>query len=218
MTSATAAIVFAALTAGFTTSASAQLGRQQGLLEPNVAADSQMLRLALITPATVESLKGAIPILSITTLDSILGSKGLTRAQRTDLYGKMFIHVDLNRGTDAELLLIPGVDAPKLAAIKAGRPFKSFDQFATAMAKTANPAEVTRLEQYLFIPIDLNTFVDPIMDTFAGINVGTPRWKREFAEYRPWTSMAQFEREISKYLRSRPTELKRLQRYVIINP
>src|SRR5688572_5903992 len=122
MTSATAALVFASLTAGFTMPAGAQLGRQQGLLEPNVAADSQMLRLPLMTATTVESLKGAIPILSITTLDSILASKTLTRAQRTDLYGKMFVHVDLNRGTDAELMLIPGVDAPKLAAIKAGRP------------------------------------------------------------------------------------------------
>jgi len=54
------------------------------------------------------------------------------------------------------------------------------------------------------------------MDTFASIGVGTTRWKREFAEYRPWTSMAQFEREIGKYVRGNPSELKRLQRYVII--
>jgi hypothetical protein len=171
-----------------------------------------------MTPAIVESLQGAIPILSITTLDSILASKALSKAQRAETYNRMFVHVDLNRGTDAELMLIPGVDAAKLTALKAGRPYKAFDQFATAMAKSANPTEVARLEQYVFIPIDLNTWTAPIMDSFAGINVGTPRWKREFAEYRPWTSMAQFEREISKYLRSRPTELKRLQRYVIINP
>jgi hypothetical protein len=55
------------------------------------------------------------------------------------------------------------------------------------------------------------------MDSFASIGVGTRQWKREFAEYRPWTSMEQFRREISKYLRSRPQELKRLERYVIIN-
>jgi hypothetical protein len=30
--------------------------------------------------------------------------------------------------------------------------------------------------------------------------------------------MAQFEREIGKYVRGNPDELKRLQRYVIINP
>ena len=202
-----------ALLALSATVADAQLGRQQGLVEPNIAADSTMLALPHMTPALVETLKGARPILSVTALDSLVGTGSLNRAQRNELYGRMFVHVDLNRGTDAELMLIPGVDAAKLKAIKAGRPWKSFEQFQAEMGKTASPTEVARVEQYLFIPIELNTWTDPIMDSFAGIGVGTPRWKREFAEYRPWTSMAQFEREISKYLRSRPQELKRLERY-----
>ena len=54
------------------------------------------------------------------------------------------------------------------------------------------------------------------MDSFASIGVGTRQWKREFEEYRPWTSMEQFDREISKYVRNRPTEVKRLARYVYI--
>ena len=126
------------------------------------------------------------------------------------------MHVDLNRGSDAELMLIPGVDAKKVTALKSQRPWSSFEQFQTAIAKATSATEATRLEQYVFIPVELNTFTDPIMDTFASIGVGTRQWKREFAEYRPWTSMEQFDRHISKYLRSRPTELKRLARYVII--
>lgn len=53
---------------------------------------------------------------------------------------------------------------------------------------------MARIEQYLFIPIELNTWTDDIMDSFASIGVGTRQWKREFSEYRPWTSMEQFER------------------------
>jgi DNA uptake protein ComE-like DNA-binding protein len=196
--------------------AAAQLGRQQGLVEPNVAADSVLQALPHMNAALVQSLKDARPILSIVALDSILASKSLTKAQRTELYGKMFVHIDLNRGADAEFMLIPGVDAKKVTALKAQRPWQSFEQFQTAMSKATSAAEATRLEQYLFIPVELNTFTDPIMDTFASIGVGTRQWKREFAEYRPWTSMEQFDREISKYLRSRPNELKRLKRYVII--
>ena len=210
------ALTGVALLAVGSTVAQAQLGRQQGLVEPNVAADSAMLSLPNVTPAFVESLKAARPILSATTLDSLAAAASLNKAQRTTLYGKMFVHVDVNRGSDAELMLIPGMDAAKLKAITAGRPWKSFDQFQTAMAKTMTPTEAARIEQYLFIPIELNTWTDPIMDSFASIGVGTPRWKREFAEYRPWTSMEQFDREISKYLRSRPQELKRLERYVYI--
>ena len=194
----------------------AQLGKQQGLVEPNVAADSTMLTLPHMNAALVQALRDARPILSIVALDSILASKALSKPQRTELYGKVFVHVDLNRGSDAELMLIPGVDAKKVTALKSQRPWSSFEQFQTAIAKATSATEATRLEQYVFIPVELNTFTDPIMDTFASIGVGTRQWKREFAEYRPWTSMDQFDRQISKYLRSRPTELKRLARYVII--
>lgn len=213
-----APVVATALTLLSASTASAQLGRQLGLVEPNVAADSTVAALPGMPAHTVQALKEARPILSAVALDSILASHGLTKAQRTALYPKMFVHVDVNRGTDAETMLIPGMDAKKLAAVKAGRPWKSFDAFQAAVTKAASAAEAARLEQYFFIPIDLNTFTESIMDSFASIGVGTSRWKREFAEYRPWTSMAQFEREIGKYVRGRPTELKRLQRYVIINP
>jgi DNA uptake protein ComE-like DNA-binding protein len=209
-------VALSALVALPVASASAQLGRQQGLVEPNVAADTTLAKLPGLNAAAIEALKSANPLLSIVTVDSILALKGLTKAQRTALYGKMFVHVDVNRGSDAEFSLIPGLDAPKVAAIKAGRPWKTFEQFQTSFGKATSAAEATRVEQYLFIPIELNTFTPAIMDTFASIGVGTARWKREFNEYRPWTSMAQFEREIGKYLRGNPSELKRLERYVII--
>ncbi|MDA1080187.1 MAG: hypothetical protein O2973_00705 [Gemmatimonadetes bacterium] len=196
--------------------ASAQLGRQQGLVEPNVAADSTMAALPHMNAAIATALKDARPILSAVALDSILSSKSLTKTQRTELYAKMFVHVDVNRGTDVEFMLIPGVDATKLAALKAHRAWATFDQFATEMTKATSAAEAARLEQYVFIPVELNTFTDPIMDSFASIGVGTRQWKREFAEYRPWTSMEQFDRDIGKYLRARPAELNRLRRYVII--
>lgn len=204
------------LLAGLSLPAAAQLGRQQGLVEPNVAADSQFTRLGLNAHA-VHLLKEAKPILSSTTLDSVLGAAGMTPAERAKMYGRMFVHVDVNRGSDAELLLIPGMDANKVKTIQAGRPWKDFASFRAAMAKVSNAADAERIEQYLFIPIDLNTWTAPIMDSFAGIGIGTARWKREFEEYRPWTSMEQFRREIGKYVRGNPKELTRLERYVIIN-
>jgi hypothetical protein len=206
--------------------AMAQLGHQHSLYEPNVAADTTLARLPRMTLPIAQALRAARPILSAVTLDSILGSKGLSPAQRRELYGRMFVHVDVNRGTDAELLLIPGVDAGKVRVIKAGRPWKSFGALGAELEKNGMSAiDVLQLNQYLFIPINLNgngnTETDPtfdaIMDTFASIGVGTSRWKHEFKEYRPWTSMDQFNREIGKYVRNNPTELKRLARYVIID-
>lgn len=203
------------LTAG---SAGAQLGRQRGLVDPNVAADSTLLKLPYLNAATVQVIKDARPILSIVTLDSILAAQSLTRTQRDSLYTRMFVHVDLNRGTDAEFLLIPGAGQRMLREFKEYRPWVSFAQFQREIGKyfRANPGEVDRLEQYVFISIDLNTASDSLMATFAPIGVGTPRWIREFKEYRPWTSAEQFQREIGKYVRSNPKEVNRLWRYMVI--
>lgn len=201
-----------------TSPARAQLGTQRGLVEPNVAADSTLLALPYMTTAIVDAIKGARPILSIVTLDSLLGAQSLSRAQRDSLYRRMFVHVDLNRGTDAEFLLIPGAGQRMLREFKEYRPWTSFEQFHREIGKyfRSNPAEVDRLEQYVFIPIDLNTASDSLMATFASIGVGTRRWIREFKEYRPWTSQDQFQREIGKYVRGNPKEVNRLWRYVVI--
>ena len=198
--------------------ASAQLGRQRGLVEPNVAADSTLLKLPYMNAAIVQAIKDARPILSVVTLDSILAGKSLSKPQRDSLYRHMFVHVDLNRGTDAEFLLIPGAGTRMLREFKEYRPWTSFAQFEREIGKyvRATPGEVERLEQYMFIPLELNTFADSTMATFAGIGVGTPRWIREFKEYRPWTSQEQFTREIGKYVRGNPKEVTRLWRYVVI--
>src|SRR5262245_60928571 len=112
------------------------------------------MKLPNMSAAAVEALKGARPLLSIVTVDSILETKGVTKPQRSDLYGRMFVHVDLNRAPDAELLLIPGVDANKARMIKAGRPWTSFETFRTEFGKVTSPAEAARVEQYVFIPIE----------------------------------------------------------------
>ena len=213
-----AALAAGALTLTAIVPAGAQLGRQQGLLEPNIAPDTAMLRLPYMSQKIVDAIKAARPILSIVTLDSLLDAQGIAKPQRDSLYRHLFVHVDLNRGTDAEFLLIPGAGQRMLREFKEYRPWTSFAQFQREIGKyfRSNPAEVTRLEQYVFIPIELNTFTDSVMATFAPIGVGTRRWIREFQEYRPWKTKEQFEREIGKYVRANPKEVQRLWRYVVI--
>ena len=126
-------------------SASAQLGKQAGLVEPNVAADSTIAAMPPLNADIAAALKAARPILSVVDLDGLLGTKGIAKPQRTELYKKLFVHVDLNRGTDAEFLLIPGVDAKMLTAIKSGRPYKTFQPFTAAVTKASNANEATRI-------------------------------------------------------------------------
>jgi hypothetical protein len=208
----------AACSAAISSTASAQLGRQMGLVDPNFVPDSVLSTLPYMTPGIVQALKAARPILSAVALDSILAAQNVGKPQRDSLYRKMFVHVDLNRGTDAEFLLIPGAGTRMLREFKEYRPWTSFEQFSREIGKYVRntPGEVERLEQYMFIAIDINKATDSLVATFAPIGVGTRRWIREFAEYRPWTSEEQFRREIGKYVRNNPKEVDRLWRYVVI--
>ena len=191
-------VVAAACSVAVASTASGQLGRQMGLVDPNFVADSTLSALPYMTPAIVQAIKDARPILSVVTVDSLLNALQVGKPQRDSLYRKMFIHVDLNRGTDAEFLLVPGAGPRMLREFKEYRPWPSFGQFNREIGKYVRntPGEVERLEQYMFIAIDINTASDSLVATFAPIGVGTRRWIREFAEYRPWTSQEQFAREI----------------------
>jgi DNA uptake protein ComE-like DNA-binding protein len=203
----------AVLTLALAVPATAQVGT--GLLDPNVATEAQLTALPHMTPAIVKGVIGARPFASIVDFNTFLLGQGLTQAQATEVYGKAFVHVNLNTGTREEILLIPNAGAKMVREFGEYRPWTSWAQFDKEIGKyfTGNAAEVQRLKQYVFIPINLNTATDEVFMTIPGF---TPRWLREFKEYRPWTSQAQFEKEIGKYVKDNPKEVGRLWRFVVI--
>jgi DNA uptake protein ComE-like DNA-binding protein len=71
------------------------------------------------------------------------------------------------------------------------------------------PDATAQLAQYAFIPVNLNTATDEDILSIPGAG---PRMVREFKEYRPWKSWAQFDKEIGKYVGQKETD--RLKRYV----
>lgn len=193
---------------------SAQLGRQMGLVDPNVATEAQLLAVPHMNAAIVKELMAKRPFMNIVELNTWLLTQGLTQEQLGESYTKMFIHVNLNLSPREEILLIP----------RAGRRFaREFDeykpytggylQFRREMGKYVNEQEVAHLEQYTFIPIDLNTASDSAILSIPGAG---PRVLREFKEYRPYTSIEQFRREMGKYWNEK--EVARLERYVTIKP
>jgi predicted DNA-binding helix-hairpin-helix protein len=92
------------------------------------------------------------------------------------------------------------------------RPYKALAQFHREIDKYVDDTELARLEQYVFVPIDLNAAADADILTIPGVG---QRMLREFKEYRPYKAMEQFRREIGKYVDKK--EVARLERYVTIN-
>ena len=189
--------------------ARAQVGR--GLVDPNVAGQAQLMELPGMTAELVQTIMQRRPFLSVLALDSALSSLGAE--QRTALYRRMFIHVNLLTAPRAELLLIPGVGARMAHEFEEYRPYAGgMPQFRREIRKYVDSTEVARLEQYVFIPIDLNNAPDSVIMTIPGMG---RRMLREFKEYRPYHDIERFRREIGKYVDQR--EVARLERYVRVS-
>ena len=203
----------AALSAVFVVSidVQAQVGRRGDVLDANTATEKQLLSVPGLPPAVVKTILDRRPFLTMTDLDALLG-QSLSREQRTDLYRRLFVQVNLNTATDAEMLLIPGLGPRMLGEFKEYRPYRALAQFRREIGKYVDDKELARLEQYVFVPINLNTASDADILSIPGMG---QRMLGEFKEYRPYKAIQQFRREIGKYVDDK--EVARLERYVTLN-
>jgi len=188
-----------------------QVGKSQGLVDPNVASESELAALPHMTGDIAKGIVDKRPFMSVMELDTFLQSQSLSAAQRTDFYGKAFVHINLNTATRDEILLVPGAGNRMAREFAEYRPWKNFAQFDKEIGKYVGPQETARLAQYCFIPVNLNTASDEDILSIPGAG---RRMVREFKEYRPWKTKEQFEKEIGKYVG--PKETARLWRYVTI--
>jgi len=191
--------------------ASAQVGKSVTVADANTIGEADLAKLPGMSPAIAKNLVAKRPYLSITALDQFLTGAGLTREQITALYPRIFIHVNLNAASREEILLIPGVGARMLREFLEYRPYASLAVFHREIDKYVDDAELARLEQYVYVPIDLNTASDADILTIPGLG---NRMLREFKEYRPYKAIDQFRREMGKYVSKE--EVARLERYVTI--
>jgi DNA uptake protein ComE-like DNA-binding protein len=195
----------------FSPNVKGQVGKSQGIIDANAAAEKELLALPHMTPAIVKGIIDKRPFPSIVELNKFLLSQSLTAQQLTEFYGKAFIHINLNTATRDEILLIPGAGNRMAHEFAEYRPWKTLAQFDKEIGKYVGPEETARLAQYCFIPINLNTAKDDDILSIPGVG---QRMLHEFKEYRPYKAMAQFRKEIGKYVPEK--EVARLERYVTI--
>jgi DNA uptake protein ComE-like DNA-binding protein len=198
-----------AIAVAWSVGAAAQVGK--GLLDANTAGEKELMSVPHFNQAIVKATVAKRPFQSQAEFNTFLSSQGLTPEQLKEVYGKTFVHLNLNTATREEILMIPNLGNRMVREFLEYRPYKAMAQFRREMGKYVDDKEVARMEQYVFVPIDLNTASDEDILTIPGLG---PRMLREFKEYRPYKSMEQFRREIGKYVDK--TEVARLERYVTI--
>jgi len=126
--------------------------------------------------------------------------------------GKSLGVVDANTIAEADLAKLPGMTPAIAKAVVAARPFDSIVAFNTfLLGQKLTQEQANELYKSAFIHINLNTATGEEILLVPGAG---KRMAREFAEYRPWKSYAQFEKEIGKYVDAK--EVARLAQYTFI--
>ena len=189
----------------------AQVGNNNGVANPNVAGKEELTRLAHVSTAIADSVVAGRPYIGMLELHELLKTS-LNEAALEELYSSLFIPINLNTATREEILLIPGIGPRMAHEFEEYRPYRSLPQFRREIGKYVDDEELVKLEQYVFVPIELNDATEEQILSIPGLG---PKMLHEFLEYRPYRSIEQFRREIGKYVDEQ--ELARLERYVFLS-
>lgn len=194
----------------FSVSAVAQVGQNEKILDANLADIERLQAMALIGTKLAEAIDTGRPYLNAQQFDDVL-SVSLTAEEREVVYGHVFRQIDLNQASRSAIMLIPDMSDRMAHEFEEYRPYTSLEQFRREIGKYVDEEEVGRFEQYVFIPLNLNTATDAELMTIPGM---TSRMVHEFEEYRPYLNWEQFRREIGKY--ADDDEVARLESYVTL--
>ena len=146
-----ATLMFAFALGGAAHLAQAQAGKAVTIADANLITEADLAKLPHMNAALAKAVLAKRPFKTIKDLDSTLSS--LTKEQRTELYAKVFVPINLNTATDEEILLIPGVGNRMLREFKEYRPYTALAQFHREIGKYVDNTELARLEQYVFVPV-----------------------------------------------------------------
>jgi DNA uptake protein ComE-like DNA-binding protein len=126
--------------------------------------------------------------------------------------GKSLGVVDANTVPEKDLLAMPHMTAAIVKGLVEKRPLASITELnGYLLSQKLTPEQATAFYEKAFVHINLNTATPEEILLVPGAG---KRMVHEFAEYRPWKTWAQFDKEIGKYVGAERTA--RLAQYAFI--
>ena len=120
--------------------------------------------------------------------------------------------LDPNVAAEKDLASLPHMTPAIVKGILDKRPFASVTELnAFLVGQSLTAEQLAALYAKAFIHVNLNTASAEEIQLIPGAG---RRMAREYAEYRPWKSFAQFDKEIGKYVDA--TQVARLKQYCFI--
>jgi len=175
------------------------------VLNANLATESDLIALGL-SSELIAKIIAFRPYESMTDFNEII--KGM---DTEELFKKIFVPFNLNTTAEVDFKMIPGIGNRIAHEFEEYRPYTSIKQFKREIGKYVDENEVSRYLNYVFVPVELNTSTEDDIKSLPGVG---NRISHEFIEYRPYKNLAQFRKEIGKYVDKK--ELKRLERFVYL--
>ena len=120
--------------------------------------------------------------------------------------------LDPNTASEQQLQALPHMTPALAKAIVEKRPFMNVTELNTfLLAQKLTPQQAADFYRKAFVHINLNTATREEILLIPGV---AAKMAHEFAEYRPWKTWAQFDKEIGKYVGKEETD--RLKQFVFI--
>ncbi len=186
----------------------AQVGRSLGVIDANVAQEHVLLAVPGLTPEMVKAILETRPFSGMMEFDAFL-ARNFDRDQRSMLYQRIFLPINLNATSDDEMRLVPGMGARMLQDFRETRPYESLATFNQEVSKYLAPKDVALLSQYVFVPIDVNTATEDDLFTIPGMSA---KLLKTIRKSRPYPSVAAFTKAIRKTVSAK--EAARLSAFV----
>ena len=125
--------------------------------------------------------------------------------------GAMPALLNPNLASQEQLASVKGITPEAGAALAGGRPYLTASDFHAALSGAIGGDAALAAYDGLWLPINLNDATGEEILLIPGVG---ERMAHEFEEYRPYEDMAEFRREIVKYVDE--DEVERLARYVYV--
>lgn len=118
---------------------------------------------------------------------------------------------DINVASEADMAAMPHLNAALAREIVAKRPFLAMTEVDAFLATKLTAEQRKALYPKLFLSINLNSASKDEIMLVPGMG---PRMLHEFEEYRPYKALAQWAREMGKYVDD--DEVARMAQYVFV--
>ncbi len=130
----------------------------------------------------------------------------------TSIADSASVLMDANTATAEEIAGMPHMDEILAGVVVNNRPYVTIGELNYLLSSDLDEDQLEALYGRLFVPINLNDARRSDILLIPGVG---GRMAHEFEEYRPYSNIEQFRREIGKYVDE--AEVARLEQYVTLD-